>query len=200
MSVIFFSLLVSISCPIFSSSPIALVMESLVWREGLSADRPRIAGKSFAAWNSLNNHLLTLCNIMIMFYNFIFGTESLQTEGRILDCNFSTCSVSSLIGKSWVSCCWIQVRASQSKKNLIPLLIANLWKGLLLARDEEKSPINQLFSSNQGLSQGRRGRVLNQRIRRLRVLFIYIAMQISWTPGHRMTRSFLFFIPLLLCF
>lgn len=25
---------------------------------------------SFAAWNSLQNHLLTSCNIMVMLYNF----------------------------------------------------------------------------------------------------------------------------------
>lgn len=38
-----------------------------------------------------------------------------------------------------------------SPKNVIRLLIANLWNGLILVRDEEKSSINQQFSSNQGL-------------------------------------------------
>lgn len=37
-------------------------------------------------------------------------------------------------------------------KNVICLLIANLWNRLILVRDEEKSSINQQFSSNQGLA------------------------------------------------
>lgn len=40
----------------------------------------------------------------------------------------------------------------QGPKNVIRFLIANLWNGLVLLRDEEKSSINQQFSSNQALA------------------------------------------------
>lgn len=39
-----------------------------------------------------------------------------------------------------------------SPKNVIRLLIANHWNRLILVRDEEKSSINQQFSSNQGFT------------------------------------------------
>lgn len=111
---------------------------------------------SFTAWNSLQNHLLTSCSIMVMLTIFFLSlAQSHRKSKPNLIINGSICCMSPLMGKRWVLC-WIQIGSSSCKsKTVIHLLIADLWNRLLLVRDEEKSYINHQFSSNQGLMKER---------------------------------------------
>ena len=60
--------------------------------------------------------------------------------------NINWKTLSSMLDPDWFF--FIRVQ-----KNVIRLLTAILWSGLILAREEEKSSINQQFSSNQGLTR-----------------------------------------------
>lgn len=68
------------------------------------------------------------------------------------------------------------------QKNVIRLLIAILWSGLIIARDEEKSSINQQFSCNQGLTR-EKGSSAQSEDQKFESFFFFFAMQISWAPG-----------------
>lgn len=70
------------------------------------------------------------------------------------------------------------------QKNVIRLLIAILWSGLIIARDEEKSSINQQFSSNQGLTR-EKGSSAQSEDQKFESFFFFFCNADQLSPGRR---------------
>ncbi len=89
---------------------------------------------------------------MLMLRNFHLWHKVAANAGRMfrqivfnmsyIIINWKT--LSSMLDPDWIFFIWV-------RKYVIRLLIANLWSGLIIVGDEEKSSIYQKFSSNQGL-------------------------------------------------
>ena len=159
-------------------------------------DRTCIAGKSsslVSAWNSLQDHLLTL-----QHYGNALQFSSLAQSHRKYWPNFQLI----VFNMSYIIINWKTLSfytgsrldfLYPSPKNVIRLLIANLWKGLILVRDEEKSSINQQFSSNQELTREKGSRAQSEDPKFEGFLFL-VADQLS--PARRQERhAASFFIP-----
>lgn len=122
----------TISC-LLSAHPWLSKKEKRWWEwESVSVDRTCAAGKNaqslaFAAWNSLQLHLLDSCCIMVIWCSSHLWHKVPAKTGLIFHREFSTCHVSLSIGKCWVQG-WIPIGfyvfihpppAPPSKKNLI---------------------------------------------------------------------------------